>query len=288
LAVVAALALGACNRSGNTDNRSGTLDASRTAEVSPPPAVTASPGIPTADAGEMPAPPSAPSATSNGVLQEEDGAKVPEAEDPEAEAPEAAEEDDLFAECQGLWRRWKPEPRRIPPKPQPGVLRIVPDTGCPTPSGWAGHWFWSREHVFGFSADSRFFENGCKLHPVGGGNAGSLCTEDEHSDQRLDDPGVAVRARRLGIGAPEGRWPRDDLYLRWSIEQGGGVVYDLCSSVTSKCAKVYSFAGAFAIPLDVEVSPDATWLAIVSTHVADSAEVEFLKVAKLVALLPAP
>jgi hypothetical protein len=216
-------------------------------------------------------------------LQRDEGAS--------AKSADAADEgDELFANCTGLWRRWKSEPLGAQPARQPGALRVVPPVGCPTPSGWAGISIWSSQHLFGFSADGRSFVNGCDLRRVGGGKVGSVCGDDVVLDGRplIENPSVGARLRRLGVPAREGLWPRDDLYVRWSVAQGGTIVYELCSDVTSKCAQIHTHPGEFAMPLSVALSPDGAWLALVSTLVPGPAEVTFLRVDALVALIPHP
>jgi hypothetical protein len=209
---------------------------------------------------------------------------------PSAEGGGSDQDDgnDLFEECKDLWRRGSPDPLRAPPKRSPGRLRVLPDVTCAGPSGWAGIGLWHSMQFWGFSADSRLFSISCALCRVDTSTrAGSLCGDgvDVDGTPFAQKPEVSERLRTLGMPAGSGRWPRDDLYVRWSVGKGGAIIYELCSDATGERVTIASFPGPLAMPLDVNVSPDGRWLAIVNTHVAGDEEVRLLRVDTLAGML---
>jgi hypothetical protein len=199
-----------------------------------------------------------------------------------------SERENLFAECKDLWIRGHADPLRAPPKRTPGFLRVVPDAGCATPSGWAGIGLWRSMKLAGFSADSRFFVDGCALLRVGtGAPAGSICPDDLVVDGTplSEMPKVARRLHALGAPAADGKWARDDLFIRWSLGPDDGVLFELRSDADNQAVEIASFSGEYSMPHVVAVSPDGRWLALVNIQPAGDDQVKLLSVAGTIAQL---
>lgn len=193
----------------------------------------------------------------------------------------AGDGDDTFAGCKDLWVRGRPDPLRAPPARTPGRLRVVPDPACPAPSGWAGIGLWRSMQLAGFSADGRLFVDGCALlRAESGAPAGSICPDDLAVDGTplAQVPEVARRLRALGAPAPGGRWPRDDLFVRWSVTPGAGITYELRSDSEGGAAELASFPGERSMPFAVVVSPDGRWLALVDVQPNGDDQVRLLSV----------
>jgi hypothetical protein len=121
-----------------------------------------------------------------------------------------------------------------------------------------------------------------------GAAAGGICPDDLVVDGTplAEMPKVARRLHALGIPAAEGKWSRDDLFVRWSIGPNEGVLYELRSDTDHQAADIASFPGEYSMPYMVAVSPDGKSLALVDIQPAGEDQVKLLNVERAVAQLP--